>query len=110
MTTGSAEVGAACPEFKFPIDGSVLRFDELDGKAPASWTGNSALTHIVEYDVGEGMHHVTGSFAVSGVERDFGPYSREMWDALAVRNPWRVRVSPDVQPRCWSAWIEFSFE
>jgi hypothetical protein len=56
------------------------------------------------------MHHVTGSFAVAGVERDFGPYSREMWSALAVRNPWRVRVSPDVQPRCWTEWIEFSFE
>ena len=110
ITPGSAEAGADCSELQFPDDGVVLRFDELDGKVRASWTGNSALTHIVEYDVGEGMHHVTGSFAVSGVGRDFGPYSREMWDALAVRNPWRVRVSPDVQPRCWSEWNEFSFE
>lgn len=106
----SADGIVACPELIFPTDGIALSFDELDGTVRASWTGDSSFTYIVEYDVGEGMHHVTGSFAVFGARRDFGPYSREMWSALAVRNPWRVRVSPDVRPRRWSDWIEFNFE
>ncbi len=106
----SADGIVACPELIFPTEGIALSFDELDGTVRTSWTGDSTFTYIVEYDVGEGMHHVTGSFAVFGAGRDFGPYSREMWSALAVRNPWRVRVSPDVRPRRWSDWIEFNFE
>jgi len=106
----SPGVGEVCPELVFPYDEVVLRFDERDGMIRASWTGDPSLTYIVEYDIGTGVHHLTGSFAAFGDKRGFGPYSREMWSSIAVRNPWRIRISPDVQPRCWSEWIEFSFE
>jgi arylsulfatase A-like enzyme len=106
----SAGYDAECPEFTFPHEAAILDFEEGGGKVRASWTGDLTLPYVVEYDVGKGIYHVTGSFAVSEDSRDFGPYSREMWKALVVRNPWRVRVSPDVQPRCWSDWIEFNFE
>jgi arylsulfatase A-like enzyme len=99
-----------CPEFIFPYDGAVLNFDERRGTLRASWTAEKGTPHVVEYDIGQGIHRLTGSFAVRGDKRVYGPYSGEMWKALAVRNPWRVRISPDVQPRCWSEWIEFSFE
>jgi hypothetical protein len=100
----------SCPEFIFPHNGAVLRFDESGGIVRASWTGDPQLAYVVEYDIGKGIHHVTGSFAVFDGTRDFGPYSRELWRALVVRNPWRIRVSPDIQPRCWSDWIEFNFD
>jgi hypothetical protein len=101
---------AVCPQFIFPFDGAVLRFAERNGVVRSAWTGAPNTTYIVEYDVGEGVHSLSGSFAVFGDKRDFGPYSRELWASLAVRNPWRVRVSPDTQPRCWSDWVEFTFE
>ncbi len=108
--TASTDGQAVCPEFLFPYEGVVLRYPERGGIVRAAWTGQSDSTYIVEYDVGEGIHHLSGSFAVIGDKRDYGPYAEEMWSALAVRNPWRIRISPDVQPRCWSEWIEFSFE
>lgn len=106
-STGDKEV---CPEFIFPYDGAVLRFAERNGSVHSAWTGDPNTTYIVEYDIGEGVHSLTGTFAVFGDKRDFGPYSKELWVSLAVRNPWRVRVSPDTQPRCWSDWVEFTFE
>jgi hypothetical protein len=106
----SSRGDAECPEFIFPYEGAVLRFDEGGGMVRASWTGDPRLAYIVEYDIGKGIYHVTGTFAVFDGNRDFGPYSRQLWKALAVRNPWRIRVSPDTQPRCWSDWVEFNFE
>lgn len=99
-----------CPELIFPYDEVVLHFAERGGTIKAAWTGNPALTYVIEYDIGEGIHHLGGSFAVSGDRRDFGPYSQELWNSLAVRNPWRVRISPDTHPRCWSEWVQFRFE
>jgi hypothetical protein len=99
-----------CPQFLFPYDGAALSFEERGGMVRASWTGNPELTYLIEYDIGAGIYNLTGSFVAFGTRRDFGPYSREIWNSLAVRNPWRVRVSPDVHPRCWSEWIEFGFE
>lgn len=101
---------AACPELIFPYDGAILRFGERHGMVRASWTGSPTATYIVEYEIGTGPHHLTGSFLTFGNQRDFGPYSEEIWKAIAVRNPWRVRISPDVEPRCWSEWMQFTFE
>jgi hypothetical protein len=94
----------------FPYDGAVLRFDERNGTIQSSWVGNRGMSYVVEYDIGVGVHHLSGSFVTSGSERDYGPYSREIWNALAIRNPWRIRISPDTNPRCWSDWVEFTFE
>jgi arylsulfatase A-like enzyme len=99
-----------CPEVIFPYDGVTLRFTERHGMIRASWTGTPTTAYVVEYDIGSGIYHLTGSFLTYGNQRDFGPYSREIWQALAVRNPWRIRVSSDTQPRCWSDWLEFSFQ
>ncbi|RJP14547.1 MAG: hypothetical protein C4520_21315 [Candidatus Abyssobacteria bacterium SURF_5] len=99
-----------CPQLIFPYDGVVLRFNERHGMVRASWTGSPVMTYIIEYDIGDGIHHLTGSFLNYGNQRDFGPYSKEIWLALGVRNPWRVRISPDTQPRCWSEWLEFYFQ
>jgi arylsulfatase A-like enzyme len=105
-----ADGQGACPQIIFPCDGAVLRFSERGGTIRSSWTGSPASTYIVEYEIGTGVHRLTGSFLTFGNQRDFGPYSREIWNPLVVRNPWRVRVSPDTQPRCWSEWIQFTFE
>ncbi len=115
LTTRAAAVASAgdmdvCPEFIFPHDGAVLRFSERGGSVRASWTGDPAMNYVIEYEIGKGVHHLTGSFAAFGDKRDFGPFSKELWAPLAVRNPWRVRISPDTDPRCWSEWIEFNFE
>ncbi|MBI4830188.1 MAG: DUF4976 domain-containing protein, partial [Candidatus Lindowbacteria bacterium] len=99
-----------CPEMIFPYDGAVLRFEDRNGIVRASWTGSPGMPYVVEYDVGRGVHHLSGSFVTFGNQREFGPYSHEIWSALAVRNPWRVRISPDTNPRCWSEWVEFTFE
>ncbi|UCD56083.1 MAG: hypothetical protein JSV16_09525, partial [Candidatus Hydrogenedentota bacterium] len=100
----------ACPHMLFPYDGAVLRFSERNGMIRSSWTGSLTSTYVIEYDIGMGIHHLSGSFVAFGNWRDFGPYSEEIWSALAVRNPWRIRVSPDTHPRCWSEWIQFTFE
>ena len=110
QTAASAGDEAVCPQLIFPFDGAVLRFAERNGVVRSAWTGAPNTTYIIEYDVGEGVHSLSGSFAVFGDKRDFGPYSRDLWASLAVRNPWRARVSPDTQPRCWSEWVEFTFE
>ncbi|GAB4333101.1 MAG: hypothetical protein Kow0099_04940 [Candidatus Abyssubacteria bacterium] len=102
--------GVLCPEMIFPYDGAVLRFSERSGMIRASWTGSPTVSYVVEYEVGSGIYRLSGSFSTFGNRRSFGPYSREIWDSLAVRNPWRVRVSPDAKPRCWSEWVEFTFE
>ncbi len=115
ITTGqtpviTAEGQAGCAEMLFPYEGAVLRFDERNGMIRASWTGSPTMTYIVEYEVGTGPYHLTGSFLTYGNQRDFGPYTKELWDALGARNPWRIRISPDTQPRCWSEWLQFTFE
>jgi len=99
-----------CPEMIFPYDGVVIRYAEREGTVRASWTGSPSSTYIIEYEIGTGVYHLTGSFVASGNRRDFGPYSREIWNSIAVRNPWRIRISPDAHPRCWSEWIQFTFE
>jgi len=101
---------AICPEMIFPYDGVVLRYGEREGMVRASWAGSPNSTYIIEYEIGTGVHHLTGSFVAFGNRRDFGPYSREIWSSIAVRNPWRVRISPDTHPRCWNEWIQFTFE
>ncbi len=101
---------ASCPEIIFPYDGAVLRYGERKGMVRSSWTGSPDTTYIIEYEIGKGVHYLTGSFITYGNRRDFGPYSREIWNALAVRNPWHCRISPDTHPRCWSEWIQFTFE
>jgi arylsulfatase A-like enzyme len=102
--------GELCPEMIFPYDGAVLRFSERNGIIRAAWTGSPSASYVVEYEVGAGIHRLTGSFSTFGNSRNFGPYSREIWSSLCVRNPWRARVSPDTKPRCWSPWVEFTFE
>jgi len=101
---------ASSPDILFPYDGAVLRFHEREGTIRASWTGNPGVAYVVEYEIGTGVHHLTGSFITFGNRRDFGPYAQEMWSSIAVRNPWRVRISPDTNPRRWSDWIQFTFE
>ncbi len=107
FSLGSGE--KTCPQFIFPYNEAPLSFIQRHGIISASWTGDPLSTYVIEYEIGSGLHRLTGSFLVSGNQRDFGPYSRELWSALVARNPWRVRISPDAQPRCWSEWIEFTF-
>lgn len=115
MATGAASVASAgrqgaCPQMIFPYDGAVLRYSERGGTIRASWTGGPSSSYVVEYEIGIGVYRLTGSFLTFGNQRSFGPYPHEIWSPLVVRNPWRVRVSPDTQPRCWSEWVEFTFE
>jgi hypothetical protein len=99
-----------CPQMLFPYDGVVLRYQERNGTIRSSWVGSPNSSYVIEYDIGQGVHHLSGSFVTFGNERVFGPYSRDIWSALAARNPWRIRVSPDTNPRCWSEWVRLEFE
>jgi arylsulfatase A-like enzyme len=112
VATVQAQEGVpeTCPQFLFPYDGAVLRHRERGGMVRSAWTGTLTSTYVIEYDIGTGVYRLTGSIVTFGNKRDFGPYPQEVWNSLAARNPWRVRVSPDTQPRCWSNWIEFTFE
>ncbi len=76
----------------------------------ASWTGSPSTSYVIEYDIGTGVNHLSGTFTTYGNERDFGPYPNEIWKTLSARNPWHARVSPDATPRCWSDWVQFEFQ
>lgn len=89
-----------------PKDGDVIRFEDTGGLIKARWTGNPYASYIIEYDVGEGWHKLTGYYPVEiGTEQNFGPIPRDGWKPLYQWNPYRVRIRPKGLPDGWSDWI-----
>ncbi len=75
-----------------------------------SWTGDQALTYVLQYDVGKGWRNLKGSIPVQGTRKVFGPLPREAWEPLPYWNPYRIRVAPYGLEKYWSNWTEFHIE
>lgn len=99
----------SCPNIYTPGNQSVLDYDIHTGALLFDWSGDMETTYLVEYDIGVGDHHVAGTYEVQGNHQIMGPLPRELWTDLKAWNPFRIRISPKTEPRCWSQWVEFRF-
>lgn len=100
------------PTIMFPADRQVITYDDLaDKRVTVSWNGRADVPYVIEYQVGKETYYLDGSLNVDGNVKTFGPFSRSYWDTyLLVRNPFRVRVSIDKEPREFSPWLEFTLK
>jgi hypothetical protein len=102
---GSAEV----PSVLRPQDGRKLTFNREAGRIVLQWEGTSDDAFLLEYDLGIGKFHTSGSFLVQGTQKEFGPLKPEVWDLLARYNPFRFRLRSAScrEASCWSPWVTF---
>jgi len=102
---GSAEV----PRALRPQDGWMLTFNREAGRIVLQWEGASDDAFLLEYDLGIGKFHTSGSFLVQGTQKEFGPLKPEVWDLLARYNPFRFRLRSAGcrEAGCWSPWVTF---
>jgi hypothetical protein len=100
---------ADCPTVYTPGHRTKLDYDVHTGALLFDWSGDMEKTYLIEYDIGTGDHHVAGVLEVDGNHQILGPFTRELWSNLKAWNPFRVRISPKTDPRCWSRWVEFNF-
>ncbi len=94
------------PTILEPHDGETLYFESESGAIHAKWTGNPHAAYVIQYDVGEGWHRLTGEYSVPrGIEQIFGPLPADGWKPLYQWNPYRLRIRPRGLPDGWSDWI-----
>ena len=94
-----------------PPAGTVWSWSKTAGRIRLEWQGLSDCPYVIEYELGAGDYHLTGEVKVQGNIKDFGSFTQNYWTTyLVIRNPFKLRVSPDKQPRVWSDWIDFHFE
>jgi choline-sulfatase len=98
-----------CPRIYTPEHGKQLSYDVHTGALLFDWRGDMDTTYIIEYDIGEGDHHVAGRYEVEGNHQILGPLPYELWQDLKAWNPFRIRVTPKGDPACWSDWVRFEF-
>ena len=91
----------------FPADGDTLRYDVAGGVIAPRWTGAPSASYVLEYDVGRGAYHLTGTLPTGGNAPEYGPFSRELWDTLVLYNPWTFRVWKADEPEGKSRWVTF---
>ncbi len=96
-------------EILFPGQGDTLVHPDDDGAINVRWSGPAEIAYRVEYEVGSGKYHLTGSFIVEGNGQTYGPFTRMFWRAFPQYNPWRFRVMPAGKPELASPWRTFSF-
>ncbi len=94
----------------FPAPDDTLAHADHDGSIPVRWSGPAEAAYRIEYEVGEGKYHLTGSFIVQGNRQTYGPFTRVFWRAFPQYNPWRFRVVPAGKPSLASGWQTFSFK
>ena len=99
----------ACPVIHTPGKGQTLGYDVHTGSLLFDWSGDLGTYYRVEYDIGQGDHHVAGVYEVQGNHQLMGPLPREVWTSLKAWNSFRIRVSPKSDPPCWSEWVTFQF-
>lgn len=103
--------GVPTPKWLNPTDGIVWTHARTNGHIRLEWEGLPDCPYIIEYELGAGDYHLTGEVKVEGNVKDFGVYTPNYWTTyLVIRNPFKLRVSPDKTPRNWSDWITFRFE
>lgn len=105
----SSAGASQCPRVFTPQSRSTLDYDVHTGMVLFDWSGDMETTYLIEYDIGQGDHHVAGTYEVQGNHQLLGPFPRELWTSLKAWNPFRFRVSPKVEPPCWSEWVQFHF-
>ncbi len=98
-----------CPVIYTPEDSAQLTYETYTGSLLFDWRGDLQSRYLIEYDIGTGTHHVEGVYEVDGNHQVLGPFPKELWGNLKAWNPFKIRVSPKTEPRCWSEWIEFGF-
>ncbi len=87
-----------------PADGDTLRYAESK-EVTVRWTGIAGSPYRIEYDVGEGAYDLDGSLDASGGVSRHGPFTEEMWNMLALYNPFTFRVVGPMGQT--SAWVSF---
>ena len=93
------------PTIVEPQSGDVITFEETGGKVTLKWDGHPDAHYVIEYDVGDTFHHLTGQLPVHGTEKTYGPLPRDGWKPLYQWNPYNIRVRPRDLPNAWSDWI-----
>ncbi len=99
----------SCPRIFTPGNGSTLDYDVHTGALLFDWSGDMTTAYLIQYDIGEGDHHVEGSYKIEGNHQIMGPLPRELWHDLKAWNPFRIRISPQDTEPCWSDWVTFYF-
>lgn len=103
--------GVPRPKWTNPTDAIAWTHAKTNGHIRLEWEGVADCPYVIEYELGEGDYHLTGEVKVEGNVKDFGIYTPHYWTTyLVIRNPFKLRVSPDKRPREWSDWITFKFE
>ncbi len=97
------------PRVLRPHDGWMLTFNREAGRIVLQWEGAMDDAYLLEYDLGVGKFHTSGSFLVQGTQKEFGPLKPEVWDLLARYNPFRFRLRSAGcrEAGCWSPWVTF---
>ena len=91
----------------FPASGDTFRYADVGKTVSVRWTGPEDVAYTIEYRVGEGDYHLEGVMPVQGNTAHYGPYTEEMWNMLALYNPWMFRVTADGTPEASSSWVTF---
>lgn len=99
----------ACPTVFSPQDDQTLDYDLHTGAVLIDWSGDMETRYLVQYQIGVGDHHISGTFEMQGNHQLLGPLSPELWKNLKAWNPFRIRISPRLASPCWSEWVEFRF-
>ena len=99
----------ACPSIFTPENGRIIDYDVHTGAILIDWTGDRDSTYLVQYQIGEGDHHVAGIFEAQGNHQLLGPLNRELWSNLRAWNPFLIRVAARTANPCWSDWTRFEF-
>lgn len=89
-----------------PTMGDTLHYQDDAMTVEARWTGVSGALYEVEYRVGEGAYHLEGKMAATGPSSLHGPFTVEMWNMLALYNPFFFRVTVPGTGLA-SAWVAF---
>ncbi len=98
-----------CPVLFSPGNNETLRYDTHTGAILIDWSGDMDTRYLVQYEIGEGDHYISGTFEMEGNHQLLGPLGPELWDNLKAWNPFRIRVSPRSVNPCWSPWVSFRF-
>jgi len=99
----------SCPRIFTPGNESTLDYDVHTGALLFDWSGDMSTPYLIEYDIGEGDHHVEGRYEIEGNHQILGPLPRELWHDLKAWNPFKIRISPQGTDPCWSDWVTFYF-
>ncbi|MBW7995587.1 MAG: sulfatase-like hydrolase/transferase [Candidatus Glassbacteria bacterium] len=106
---GSRIAPSEAVEVLFPAESDSLAHGDDSGTITVRWSGPPQAAYRIDYEVGSGRYHLTGSFIVEGNSQSYGPFTRMFWRAFPQYNPWRFRVVPVGKPSLASPWRTFAF-